>query len=72
MLVRSYVWGPELGGGIGGLLSMKAHVTNQIFHPFYDGNGNVMGLTNDAGAVVATYEYDPFGKLISAEGPAAQ
>src|SRR5258706_16135038 len=72
--VRTYTWGPSLGGGIGGLLSITDHSDSAhpaTYYPFYDGNGNVMGLTNSSGAVVASYEYDPFGNLLDSTGPAA-
>ena len=34
----------------------------------YDGNENVRDLTDGAGAVVDSYEYDPFGRLPDASG----
>ncbi len=44
--------------------------------PFYDGNGNILGLLNLApgsttGQVIAEYEYTPFGQLLRATGPDA-
>jgi len=38
----------------------------------YDGNGNVVLLTDGAGAASARYAYDAFGKLKSSSGPAAE
>jgi RHS repeat-associated protein len=37
----------------------------------FDGNGNVMALVDTNGAVVAEYEYSPFGQCIKATGPMA-
>lgn len=73
-LYRSYAWGQSLGGGIGGLLSITDHsdpAHPHTYYPFYDGNGNIMGLTDSTGQVAATYRYDPFGKLLASNGPAA-
>ena len=45
----------------------------KTFAPGYDGNGNVLSLTDlDDGANVATYEYGPFGELIRSDGLFAQ
>ena len=38
----------------------------------YDGNGNVVLLTDGAGTASARYAYDAFGKLKSSSGPAAE
>src|SRR5437667_236221 len=42
-------------------------------HEFYnaDGNGNVTSLINDKQLVVARYEYDPFGNILSKSEPLA-
>ncbi len=34
----------------------------------FDGQGNVIALTDGAGALIATYRYDPWGKAISVGG----
>jgi RHS repeat-associated protein len=34
----------------------------------YDGHGNVLFLTNSAGTVTDTYQYDAFGRLIAVTG----
>ena len=34
----------------------------------YDGNGNVGQVVEETGAIVAHYEYDPFGKLVDKSG----
>ncbi|NCC92785.1 MAG: hypothetical protein EOM10_05825, partial [Opitutae bacterium] len=73
---RSYVWGLDLSqslqgaGGVGGLLAMlspdSCHLT-----PAYDANGNVTDLVDTNGAVVAHYEYDPYGNIITQSGDQA-
>ncbi|MCR5839104.1 MAG: RHS repeat-associated core domain-containing protein [Kiritimatiellae bacterium] len=45
--------------------------TRQLYIPFYDAYGNVMGYWDAQGTVVAEYTYDAFGKLISSSGPMA-
>jgi RHS repeat-associated protein len=71
-----HVWGEDLGGGlqtaggVGGLLaSVRASGANWAH---YDGNGNVVLLTDGAGAASARYAYDAFGRLKSSSGPAAE
>ena len=34
----------------------------------YDGNGNVGQIIDDSGAILAHYEYDPFGQLVYSSG----
>jgi len=77
---RKYLWGADLsgapggGGGTGGLLAMQVteNGTTEVYYPLYDGTGNVVGLGDGGGQLVAEYRYGPFGELISATGPAAQ
>lgn len=72
----TYVWGLDISGslqgagGVGGLLfTTKA---GSIYATGYDGNGNILNLFNLAdGSVSAEFEYDPFGTVIKATGPAA-
>lgn len=45
--------------------------TRQLYIPFYDAYGNVMGYWDAQGNVVAKYTYDAFGKLVSSSGPMA-
>jgi len=79
-LYESFRWGLDLSGtrqgagGVGGIISMTVHSGPQVGTYFYchDGNGNVVGLIRASdGAVVARYEYEPFGKLLRASGPVA-
>ena len=37
-----------------------------------DGNGNVTGLVNGGGVLVARYSYDPYGNVLGQEGPLAE
>jgi RHS repeat-associated protein len=77
--IRTYMWGTDLSGsmegagGVGGLLSMRDEATGKVYNYCYDGNGNIVALVDaDTGAVVAQYEYGPFGELIRAAGPMAK
>jgi len=74
-MTESFTWGadmsgtPDGAGGIGGLLSLSTYNSSgtitATYHPFYDGNGNVMGLTDSNNCIVATYTYSAFGRLTS-------
>jgi RHS repeat-associated protein len=73
-LYRSQVWGMSLApGGAGGLLIIHRHTGLPGTHAAtHDGNGNVTALVDAAtGTKSARYEYDPFGQLLRATGPAA-
>ncbi len=71
-----HFWGLDLSGtlqgagGVGGLLATS--VNGDYYFPAYDNNGNVTKYIDESGAVVAAYEYDDFGGLISASGPMAE
>ena len=67
-LVTTYGWGP------GGLLSVTDYTgtTPTTYVAVLDAAGNTTSLVNPTtGAVAATFTYDPYGKLLSATGPAA-
>ena len=78
-LQRSYTWGLDLSGsmqgagGVGGLLVVTDHgsLSTDHFFPTYDGNGNVSEYLDDTGAIVAHYEYDPFGRIVVESGSQA-
>jgi RHS repeat-associated protein len=79
-LARSYVWGTDASGslqgagGVGGLLFATQHrgPGNGTSAVFADANGNVSLLADMATqAVTASYEYDPFGRVLRAVGPGA-
>jgi RHS repeat-associated protein len=65
-------------GGIGGLLARTDNALLAIgdsrASAFYhsDGNGNVTCMVNTNGAIVAKYQYDPYGNLLSLSGPLAE
>ena len=74
-----YVWGLDLSGtlqgagGIGGLLCVLEGgdgSPSRPFFPTYDGNGNIADYVGTNGAVVAHYEYDPYGNALVASGSA--
>ena len=65
-VIREYTWGPNDGGGIGGLLSLNQGGQNYFY--LYDGKGNVTAVIDSTQTVVATYAYDPFGKLMTKTG----
>jgi RHS repeat-associated protein len=72
-LMRTYTWGPDLGGGdgIGGLLAMKdcRSMYAGVYQTAFDGNGNLVALVRaHTGELAASYEYDGFGNLLRAGG----
>ena len=70
-----YFWGLDLSdtlqgaGGVGGLLAVSRN--GQFYFPTYDNNGNVTKYIDESGSIVAAYEYDDFGHIISQSGPLA-
>ena len=67
-VIREYTRGPDMGGGIGGMLGLRQGGKNYLY--FYDGKGNVTAVTDSSvtPTVVATYAYDPFGNLMAKTG----
>jgi RHS repeat-associated protein len=76
-LIRSYAWGLDLSGsrqgagGIGGMLFQTDGATDETYHAFYDGHGNLVSLCDAFQVEVASYEYGPFGELLAIQGPYA-
>jgi RHS repeat-associated protein len=73
-LVKSYAWGVDVSdtlqgaGGIGGLLAATEGTSAHFY--LYDWNGNVGKLVNsEDGAIVAQYQYEPYGITTLADGP---
>ena len=68
-----YFWGMDLSetlqgaGGVGGLLAVSSN--GSFYFPAYDNNGNITKYIDENGNVVAAYEYDDFGRLLSSSGP---
>ena len=62
-------------GGIGGLLARSHGYSggNWSSHHAYhaDGTGNVTALANSAGALQASYQYDPYGRYLAGGGTLA-
>ena len=70
-----YFWGLDLSdslqgaGGVGGLLAVSSN--GQFYFPAYDNNGNITKYLDESGNVVAAYEYDDFGCIVSPSGTLA-
>jgi RHS repeat-associated protein len=68
----------QKAGGIGGILARTDQrllaIGDSGAHAYYhcDGNGNVTALINTNGFIMARYEYDPFGNILSMSGPLAE
>jgi RHS repeat-associated protein len=73
-VLKSFTWGLDLSGssmdkagGVGGLVMLNISGTNCF--PAYDGNGNITAAVGAAnGALLARYDYNPFGILLRATG----
>jgi RHS repeat-associated protein len=65
-IINDYLWGLNLGGGIGGLLNLRQG--SQGYDYLYDGIGNVSALLDASQQVVASYRYETFGKLLAKGG----
>ena len=65
-IVREYAWGANLGGGIGGLLAMRA--ASQDYAYLYDTRGNVDAVIDSTQTAVASYRYDAFGRVMAKSG----
>jgi RHS repeat-associated protein len=69
---KTFTWGMDLSGsmqgvgGVGGLLAVTDSTGS--YYPTYDGNGNVSEYIDSNGAIVAHYEYDPFGRETVSNG----
>jgi len=77
---NQYVWGLDLSGtlqgagGVGGLLCWiegRDGSPSRPFFPSCDANGNIIDLVDTNGAVVAHYEYDPYGNTVAQSGDQA-
>ncbi len=68
-VLRKYTWQPD-ALGIDVPLTVKQDGATYYYHT--DANKNVSELTDSTGAVVAHYEYSPFGQLVKVEGSYAE
>ncbi len=70
-VLEQYVHGVDLSGtredagGIGGILQA---VGDEVAYYHYDGNGNVISATDSNAVVMTRLEYDPFGRVLVADG----
>jgi RHS repeat-associated protein len=67
-VVRTYSWGLELISQILPAGSPLATNHSPLSYYVFDGHGSVRALTNSAGAVTDTYDYDAFGILTHSTG----
>ncbi|MEA1897774.1 MAG: RHS repeat-associated core domain-containing protein [Bacteroidota bacterium] len=58
----------DLGGGIGGVISTKNLHSGSASFFHYDGRGNVIELSDEAGQSQASYSYDAYGNQIKRTG----
>lgn len=77
-VVRSYLWGLDLSdtmqgvAGIGGAIAVNAGSDGVHFY-VPDRLGNVIALVSASNSTItASYEYETFGRLLRAQGPAAK
>lgn len=77
-LQKAFIWGMDLSGsmqgagGVGGLLAMRVGTSGPIYHPAYDGNGNITEYLSSPSALEEHIEYDPFGNLAGGTAPSDQ
>jgi RHS repeat-associated protein len=74
-LALEYFWGLDISsrlrgaGGGGGLLAVTSTDSDNVNHPLYDGNGNVIHLLSSTDmSNSAEYEYSPFGENLRSTG----
>jgi RHS repeat-associated protein len=63
-VLRSYIYGAD-----GQLLAMEKGNATYFYH--YNAHGDVIALTDNQGNIVARYQYDTWGKLLSQSGDMA-
>lgn len=70
---KSYIYGIDYSltlnstGGIGGIISSIEN--SNVYNFLYDANGNVVQLMDiSSETIVASYKYDPYGKIMSSSG----
>jgi len=59
-LKKSYTWGP----GVDNLLAFTDHTTTNTYYPLTDHLGSVHAVVDSTGAVVESYRYDAWGRVL--------
>ncbi|WP_295448874.1 RHS repeat-associated core domain-containing protein [uncultured Thiodictyon sp.] len=67
---RHFLWLDGPAGGVGALLGTQEPGT--LHTQLFDGKGNVVAVTDEAGQVVSAYRYDAYGLRLSSVGDASQ
>jgi len=62
-VLKEYVRGLDLGGGIGGIIYQKKSSDYYYYH--YNHKGDVVALTDGNGKLAASYEYDAWGNTMT-------
>ncbi len=62
-VVKEYLRGLDLGGGIGGIIYQKKGA--DYYHYHYNHKGDVVALTDGNGELAAYYEYDAWGNMMT-------
>ena len=70
---KQYFWGADRSGtldnacGVGGLVAVS--VDGEFYFPCYGSNSEITAYVNEAGSIVASYVYGPFGEVNIFSGP---
>jgi len=67
-VLKEYIRGLELGGGIGGIIYQKIipeEGPDRFYHYHYNHKGDVVALTDGDGNLAAYYEYDAWGNTMT-------
>ncbi len=72
-VTAEYIHGYSPVSGIGTLVAAKKMIGETAYYqyPQYDHRGSVVGLTDKAGNVIASYEYDAWGNILQSNETAA-
>ncbi len=60
---KSYTW-----AGSSTMEWQKDHINSKYHYSMYDGNKNIVGTVDNTGTLTSSYEYSPFGKILSKSG----
>ncbi|MDD2239969.1 MAG: DUF6531 domain-containing protein [Kiritimatiellae bacterium] len=75
--VVRYAWGCDRSGRMertgnnGSLLAaeLSASANTSVCYYVHDYRGNVSGIADDAGRIIETFQYSPFGRILSGSAP---